>query len=193
MRSHHWWQEAGQVLEMFSEVRKQRREYALKPDSMESVRQAGLWKCNVWCCHQGCAIPPVSGCLVWFLIQAGPPREWECDSKVRFILLSPRWSLLYVVTLAAALPTLKGATYLLVVTYPCLHSLNTWNFKSRMPVWICETLTWCTWVLAAFLVSVMVTMAPCASLLVPGVWDLPTSPCSPRGLAVFAFQDWLES
>ena len=47
MRSHHWWQEAGQVLQMFSDVRKQRREYALKPDSMESVRQTRLWKCNV--------------------------------------------------------------------------------------------------------------------------------------------------
>lgn len=39
MRSYHWWQEASQVLQMFSGVRKQRREYALRPDSVESVRE----------------------------------------------------------------------------------------------------------------------------------------------------------
>ena len=37
MRSHFWWQEASQALQMFSGVRTQRREYALKPDSMGQV------------------------------------------------------------------------------------------------------------------------------------------------------------
>lgn len=69
--------------------------------------------------------------------------------------------ILDVVTLAAASPTLKRATCVLVVTYPC----------SPRPEYLEHSRG--ARVLAASLVSVTVTVAPCASLLVPGVWDLP--------------------
>ena len=91
-------------------------------------------------------------------------------------------------TLATALSSLKGATYVLVVTYSCSPRPEYLEIQKQDAGVTFTKHSHGTRVLAAFLVSVTVTVAPCASLLVPGLWDLPTSPSSPRGLPVFPFQ-----
>lgn len=81
--------------------------------------------------------------------------------------------ILDVVTLAAAWPTLKGATCVLVVTYPCSPQPEYLEFQKQDAGVKFAKYSRGARVLAASLVSVTVTVAPCASLLVPGIWDLP--------------------
>ena len=76
---------------------------------------------------------------------------------------------------------LPSPTSVLVVTYPCSPQPEYLEFQKQDAGVKFVKHSRGARVLAAFLALVMVTMAPCASLLVPGVWDLAHLPLFTSG------------